>query len=163
MAKLSLTSPVFNNMGEIPLKYTCQGEEINPPLRISGVPPNSRSLVLIVEDIDPPIPFGITITHWVICHLDPNTTEIPEGASLDDAIIGKRTGGRHEYMGPCPPFGTHRYVFKLFALDKKLALNSDSRKKKVLKAMKGHIILQTTLTGVYKKHKLEKKSKDKSK
>ncbi|MFW9785761.1 MAG: YbhB/YbcL family Raf kinase inhibitor-like protein [Candidatus Heimdallarchaeota archaeon] len=157
MVELTLTSPVFDDMGEIPLKYTCQGEEINPPLRILGVPSNSKSLVLIVEDIDPPIPFGITITHWVICHLDPNTKEIPEGASLDNAIIGKRTGGRHEYMGPCPPFGTHRYLFKLFALDEKLALDSDSRKKKVLKAMKGHIIQQTVLTGVYTKQKIKKK------
>ncbi|MFW9872611.1 MAG: YbhB/YbcL family Raf kinase inhibitor-like protein, partial [Candidatus Thorarchaeota archaeon] len=112
MVELSLMSPAFDNMGEIPLKYSCQGEEINPPLRISGVPPNSKSLALIVEDIDPPIPFGITITHWVICHLDPNIKEIPEGASLDNAIIGKRMRGKHEYMGPCPPFGTHRYVFK---------------------------------------------------
>ena len=157
MVKLSLASPAFDNMGEIPFKYTCQGEEINPPLKILGVPPASKSLVLIVEDIDPPIPFGITITHWVICHLDTNTIEIPEGASLNDAIIGKRTGGKHEYMGPCPPFGTHRYVFKLFALDEKLALGSDSRKKKVLKAMKGHIIEQTALIGVYTKHKLKKK------
>jgi Raf kinase inhibitor-like YbhB/YbcL family protein len=154
MVEFSLFSPVFNNMGEIPLKYTCQGEEVNPPLIILGVPINSKSLVLIVEDIDPPFLFRANITHWLICHLDPDTKEISEAASLENAIVGKRMMGKHEYMGPCPPFGTHRYVFTLYALDEKLGLNSNSRKKSVLKAMQGHIIEQTTLMGVYSKHKI---------
>ncbi|MFX0010304.1 MAG: YbhB/YbcL family Raf kinase inhibitor-like protein [Candidatus Hermodarchaeota archaeon] len=154
MVEFSLSSPAFNNMGEIPPKYTCQGEEVNPPLIISGVPLNTKSLVLIVEDIDPPFPFRTTITHWLICHLDPNMKEIPEAASLENALIGKRMMGKHEYMGPCPPVGTHRYVFTLYALDEKLGLNSNSRKKHVLKVMQGHIIEQTALTGVYSKHKL---------
>lgn len=151
MGTLTLKSPVFDNMGEIPSYYTCQGDEISPPLIISGVPPESKSLALIMEDIDPPI--GGTITHWVICHLNPNTKEIPEGSSLEDAVVGKRMFGKHEYMGPCPPKGMHRYVFKLYALDEKLPLDSKSNKKKVLKAIQGHVIEQTELTGTYKKKK----------
>ena len=151
MGTLTLKSPVFDNMGEIPSYYTCQGDEISPPLIISGVPPESKSLALIMEDIDPPI--GGTITHWVICHLNPNTKEIPEGSSLEDAVVGKRMFGKHEYMGPCPPKGMHRYVFKLYALDEKLPLDSKSNKKKVLKAIQGHIIEQAELTGTYKKKK----------
>ena len=151
MGTLTLKSPVFDNMGEIPSYYTCQGDEISPPLIISGVPPESKSLALIMEDIDPPI--GGTITHWVICHLNPNTKEIPEGSSLEDAVVGKRMFGKHEYMGPCHPKGMHRYVFKLYALDEKLPLDSKSNKKKVLKAIQGHIIEQAELTGTYKKKK----------
>jgi Raf kinase inhibitor-like YbhB/YbcL family protein len=137
-------------MGKIPKNYTCQGEEISPPLKIEGVPPESKSLVLIMEDPDAP---GITVTHWVICHLDPNTIEIPEGASLENAIIGRNMFGKNKYMGPCPPRGEHRYIFTLYALDEKLPIDSKSKKKKVLKAMEGHILAKTELIGTYKKHK----------
>ena len=88
MVELSLKSSTFKHMGEIPSKYTCQGEDINPPLEISGVPQNAKSLILIMEDIDPPI--GGTITHWVICHLDPKTDKILEGDSLENAISWKK-------------------------------------------------------------------------
>ena len=106
-----------------------------------------------MEDIDPPI--GSVITHWVICHLDPNTKEIPEGASLENAIVGKRMMGKREYMGPCPPKGKHRYVFKLYALDEKLPLDSNSRRRDALKAIEGHIIEKTELIGTYIKYKKE--------
>jgi Raf kinase inhibitor-like YbhB/YbcL family protein len=149
MGKLTLRSPVFNNMGEIPKKYTCQGEEINPPLTISGVSQEVKSLILIMEDPDAPIG---TVTHWIICHLDPGTTKIPEACSLDGAIVGKNMMRKNKYMGPCPPKGKHRYFFKLYAVDEKLPLDSKSRKKKVLKAMEGHIIEQTELIGTYIKH-----------
>ena len=151
MGELSLKSPAFNHMGNIPIKYPCQGEEVNPPLKISGVPQEAKSLVLIMED--PDAPMGLTVTHWVICHLDPKTTEIPEGSSLEGAIVGKNMMRKTKYMGPCPPKGKHRYFFKLFALDEKLPLDSKSRKKKVLKAMEGHIIEQTELIGTYVKQK----------
>ena len=151
MGNLIISSPAFENMGKIPSNYTCQGEEINPPLNISGVPQNTKSLVLIMEDIDPPI--GKTITHWVICHLDPENVSIPEGASLENAIVGRNMMGKNKYMGPCPPKGTHRYIFKLYALDEKLPLDSKSKKKKVLVAIEGHVIEQAELTGTYKKHK----------
>jgi len=146
MGDLSLISPAFNHMGDIPRKYTCQGEEISPPLIISGVSQEAKSLVLIMEDPDAPIG---TVTHWVICHLDPKTNEIPEGSSLEGAIVGKNMMRKKKYMGPCPPKGKHRYFFKLFALDEKLSLDSKSRKKKVLKTMEGHIIEQTELIGTY--------------
>ncbi|MFW9929818.1 MAG: YbhB/YbcL family Raf kinase inhibitor-like protein, partial [Candidatus Thorarchaeota archaeon] len=108
MGEFTLTSPAFNHMGEIPKKYTCQGEEINPPLTISGVSQEAKSLVLIMEDPDAPIG---TVTHWILCHLDPGTTNIPEACSLDGAIVGKNTMRKNKYMGPCPPRGKHRYFF----------------------------------------------------
>ena len=154
MVELSLKSSAFKHMGEIPSKYTCQGEEVNPPLEISGVSQNAKSLVLIMEDIDPPI--GGTITHWVICHMDPKTDKILEGDSLENAIVGKRMFGKHEYMGPCPPKGQHRYVFKLFSVDEKLPLDSNSNKKKVMQVIEGHIIEQTELIGIYQKQKKTK-------
>jgi len=150
MGDLSLKSSVFEHMGDIPRKYTCQGENVSPPLSISNVPEDTKSLALIVEDPDAP---GITVTHWVICHLDPRITEIPEGGKLENAIIGKNMRGKNEYMGPCPPFGKHRYIFKLFALDQQLELDSKSKKKHLLKKMQGYIIEETQLIGLYQKIK----------
>ena len=132
MVYLSLKSPVFEHMEDIPPKFTCQGENISPPLSISNVPENTKSLALIVEDPDAP---GITVTHWVIFHLDPIITEIPEGGKVDNVIIGKNMKGKNKYMGPCPPFGKHRYIFKLFALDEQLDLDSKSKKKHLLKKL----------------------------
>ena len=153
MTKLILTSPVFDHLGDIPQKYTCQGENISPPLLISNVPQNTKSLILIMEDPDAP---GITVTHWVICHMDPSIQKIPEGGKIENAIIGKNMMGKNQYMGPCPPFGKHRYVFKLFALKKMLGLNNKTRKKQLLKASKEHVIEQTELIGFYKKIKADK-------
>jgi Raf kinase inhibitor-like YbhB/YbcL family protein len=150
MVELSLKSLVFEHMEDIPSKYTCQGENINPPLSISNVPKNTKSLALIMEDPDAP---GMTVTHWVICHLDPTTTEIPEGGKLESAIVGKNMRGKNKYMGPCPPFGKHRYVFKLFALDEQLELDSKSKKRHLLKKMQDHIIEETQLIGMYQKIK----------
>jgi Raf kinase inhibitor-like YbhB/YbcL family protein len=150
MVDFSLKSPAFEHMGDIPQKYTCQGENINPPLLISNVPEKTESLILIMEDPDAP---GITVTHWIICHLEPSTNEISEGEHIKNAIIGKNMMGKNEYMGPCPPFGKHRYFFKLYALNKKLDINDKTRKKQLLKASKGHIIEQTELIGLYKKIK----------
>jgi Raf kinase inhibitor-like YbhB/YbcL family protein len=150
MVDFSLKSPAFEHMGDITQKYTCQGENINPPLLISNVPEKTESLILIMEDPDAP---GITVTHWIICHLEPSTNEISEGEHIKNAIIGKNMMGKNEYMGPCPPFGKHRYFFKLYALNKKLDINDKTRKKQLLKASKGHIIEQTELIGLYKKIK----------
>ncbi len=151
MGELSLTSPKFKHMGVIPKKYTCQGEEVNPPLQISGVPQDAKSLALIV--IDPDAPMGIMVTHWVIFNLNPTTTEISEGSSIEEGMVGKNMRGKNKYMGPCPPRGTHRYIFKLYALDTLLNLDSKNRKKKVIKAMNGHIIEKTELIGTYSKQK----------
>ncbi|MFW9924493.1 MAG: YbhB/YbcL family Raf kinase inhibitor-like protein [Candidatus Thorarchaeota archaeon] len=151
MGKLTLSSPAFKHNSSMPKKYTCQGENINPPLEISGVPKEAKSLALIMTDPDTPI--KMTVTHWVICHLDPKTKKIEEGSKLENAIIGKNMMRRNAYMGPCPPWGTHRYILQLFALNEQLPLNSNSTKKQVLKAMKDHIIEQTELIGLYSKEK----------
>ncbi|HUT82891.1 MAG TPA: YbhB/YbcL family Raf kinase inhibitor-like protein [Candidatus Bathyarchaeia archaeon] len=152
MGKLELTSPAFKHNTLMPSKYTCQGEEINPPLKIDGVPKSAKSLILIMEDPDAPIP-KVVVTHWVICHLDPKTKVIEEGSKLNDAIVGKNLMRQNKYLGPCPPWGTHRYIFTLYALDEKLPLTVRSKKKDVLKAIKEHIIEQTELIGLYSKKK----------
>jgi hypothetical protein len=150
MGKLKLSSPAFEHNELIPKKYSCQGEEIHPPLEISGVPKKTESLVLIMTD--PDVPLGFTVTHWVICHLDPKTKTIKEGKVPEKALVGRNSMRKNKYMGPCPPWGKHRYIFRLYALDKKLPLTTKSTKKRVLKAMKNHIIDQTELIGLYKKH-----------
>ena len=151
MGKLTLTSPVFKNNGDMPKKYTCQDEEINPPLEISGVPKKTKSLALIMTDPDTPI--KLSVTHWVICHLDPKTKKIEEGSKLEDATVGRNLMRRNKYLGPCPPWGKHRYIFQLFALDAKLPVNTKTTKRQLLKAMEGHIIEQTELIGLYEKIK----------
>ncbi|MBN1330253.1 MAG: YbhB/YbcL family Raf kinase inhibitor-like protein [Candidatus Heimdallarchaeota archaeon] len=152
MGKLELTSPAFKHNTLMPSKYTCQGEEINPPLKINGVPKGTKSLALIMEDPDVPIP-KVVVTHWIICHLDPKVKAIEEGSKLEDAIIGKNLMRKNKYLGPCPPWGTHRYIFTLFALDEKLPFTTRSAKKDLLKKIKGHIIEQTELIGLYSKKK----------
>lgn len=155
LGKLKLTSPAFKHNGDIPKKYTCQGEETSPPLKISGVPNNAVSLVLIMTDPDVPIPKMI-FPHWVICHLDPDTKTIAEGSKLENAIVGRNGVLQNKYIGPCPPWGKHRYIFNLYALDEKLPLDRKSGRKKVLKLMKGHIIEETELIGLYEKIKEKK-------
>ncbi len=154
MGKLKLESTAFKHNGDMPKKYTCQGDEVNPPLKISGVPKKAKSLVLIMTDPDAPIP--ITVTHWVICHLDSKTKKIKENDPFKNAIVGKNMMRQNKYMGPCPPFGRkHRYVFKLYALDEKLNLDSRSGRRKVVKAMEGRIIEETEFIGLYRKMKDE--------
>lgn len=153
MRKLTLSSPAFEDNELMPKKYSCQGEEINPPLEITGVPKNTKSLTLLMED--PDIPFFLffmsPFTHWLLCHLEPETTTIKEGNVPDNTIVGKNSMRQNTYIGPCPPWGTHRYIFHLYALDEKLPVTVKHRKKHVLKAMKGHIIEETTLVGLYSK------------
>ncbi len=151
MAKLTLTSKAFKNEEEIPIKYTCQGESINPPLNISNVPEKTQSLALTTIDIDPPI--GKTITHWILCNMEPTTLEIPENASLEGIIVGKNMRRQNKYMGPCPPKGSHRYVFTLYALDTKLSVDSKVNKKTLLKAIEGHVLEKAELIGTYTKKK----------
>ena len=149
MGKLTITSPIFKNNDYMPKKYSCQGEEINPPLKIENVPKNTKSLALIMTDPDTPI--KITFTHWIICDLDPKTTNIEENDSLENAIIGKNSIRKNKYLGPCPPWGTHRYIFKLYALNEKIPVSKKITKRKLLKLMKDHIIAEAELIGLYKK------------
>ncbi len=149
---MRLSSPAFTHEGKIPSKYTCDGENINPPLLFSEVPKNAKSLVLIIDDPDIPefvkTKFGISIfDHWVLFNIKPETTQIAENAA--PGTQGKNTAGKPQYTGPCPPDREHRYFFKLYALDSTLNLLAGSQKEQVLVAMKGHILAETVLMGRY--------------
>ena len=154
---LTLKSSVFDNGDTIPSKYTCQGEDISPPLRWTGVPENSRSLVLIVDDPDAPDPKApkMTWVHWVLYNLPPNDSSLPEGMISAKLPPGTEEGlndwKRTGYGGPCPPIGRHRYFHKLYALDSVLEGMNTPTKAKLEAAMKGHVIAQTELVGTYEK------------
>jgi len=143
MEKLTITSSVFKNKSVIPAKYTCDGEDVNPPLSVEGVPEGTESLVLIVDD--PDAPMG-TWDHWVVWDIPP-TKRIEENSV--PGTEGLNDFGKHSYGGPCPPSGTHRYFFKVYALDTKLDLPSNSRKRNVEKAMEGHILTKGEIIGLY--------------
>jgi len=145
---LTIKSPAFENKKEIPSKYTCDGEDINPPLIIENVPKGTKSLVLIVDD--PDAPMGLWV-HWILWNISPDTKEIKEGSVPKGAIEGINDFKKNEYGGPCPPFGTHRYFFKLYALDTILKLDKNSKKDDLEKAMKDHIIEKTEILGLYKR------------
>ena len=142
---MKLTSPAFHHNAVIPRKYTCQGEDINPPFSITGLPPNTAALVLINDD--PDAPMG-TWDHWLVYDIKP-------GDSIaEDSVPGHQgtnSWGRNDYGGPCPPSGTHRYFFKLYALDKPLGLPQGARKKDIEKAMHGHVLDEAQLIGLYEK------------
>jgi Raf kinase inhibitor-like YbhB/YbcL family protein len=142
---MKITSPAFDHNTMIPKKYTCQGKDVSPPLAISGIPEGTVSLALINDD--PDAPMG-TWDHWVIWNIKP-VEEILENTA--PGIQGRNSGGTNDYGGPCPPSGTHRYFFKLYALDSTLELKEGATKAKLETAMKGHILAQAELIGLYKK------------
>ena len=144
---MKLTSPAFQQNGHIPSEYTCDGSDLSPPLIISDVPANAKSLVLISDDPDAPVG---TWDHWVVFNISPSTKEIKKGAE-PQGIPGKNSWGRTGYGGPCPPSGTHRYFFKLYALDTMLSLPSGSGKNQIEAAMHGHILAKAELMGLYKR------------
>ena len=148
---MTLTSPAFVHEGSIPSRYTCDGADLSPPLAFGGVPAGSRSLVLMCDD--PDAPAGVW-DHWVLYNLSPGTPGLPEGlpdgpAYPDGSLSGKNSWGRPGYGGPCPPRGTHRYYFTLYALGAPLDLPAGATKKDVLRALKGHILASATLMGRY--------------
>ena len=154
---LNLTSIVFAHGGEIPSTYTCEGQDISPPLAWSGIPPNAKSLTLIVDDPDAPNPAApkMTWVHWVLYNIPTSVSSLPEAAKQLPAgtLLGLNDWKRTGYGGPCPPIGRHRYFHKLYALDMVLP-DLDRPSKVVLEAqMKGHVIAQTELIGTYKKRK----------
>ena len=154
---LKLESTAFRHGGEIPSKYTCEGENISPPLNWSGVPAAARSLVLIVDDPDAPDPKApkMTWVHWVLYNIPTNTCDLAQGVSPDKLPQGAEEGlndwRKIGYGGACPPVGRHRYFHKLYALNIKLNGLNKPTKDDVQAAMKGHIIDQTALMGTYEK------------
>ena len=149
--EIKVTSSAFSHEGMIPKKYTCDAEDVSPALKWSGVPEGTQSLALINDD--PDAPMG-TWVHWVLFNLPPAETGLQEGVppvqSLPNgAVQGINDFKKHGYGGPCPPSGTHRYYFKLYALDQTLNLDSKAAKSDVEGAMKGHILAQGTLMGKY--------------
>ena len=145
-AKMNVTSSAFQEGGDIPSKFSRDGGNVNPPLRIEGTPENAKSLVLIVDDPDAPV--GL-FTHWLVWNIDPKTTEIPEKSLPKGAVQGTNDYPNLGYGGPQPPSGTHRYYFKIFALDQTLDLHSGAKRQELDKAMNGHIIAQGQSMGRY--------------
>lgn len=145
-ANLRLASSAFADNQPIPDRYTCRGDNINPPLTITNVPTGSQSLVLIVHD--PDAASGDWV-HWLAWNLPPTLTDIGENGLPDGATQGTTSFGKTGYGGPCPPkgTGTHRYMFELYALDIPLQLSSNADRAQLLQAMQGHTLTQTTLTG----------------
>lgn len=148
---ITVRSSVFDNEGMIPSKYTCDGADISPPLEWTGVPDDAESLVLISDDPDAP---GKTWVHWVLFNLPPEVSSLEEHMPKDKelgngAIQGVTDFGRNGYGGPCPPGGTHRYFFKLYALDTTLDLGPSAKKSDVVDAMEGHVLAEGQLMGKY--------------
>jgi len=148
-ARIKVTSSAFHEGGNIPSKFTCDVSDTSPPLQIAGVPSGAKSLVLIVDDPDAP---GGLFTHWLAWNIPPQTGSIAEGSAPKGAQ-GANDFGKSGYRGPCPPPGTHRYSFKIFALDRELELGSGAKRSQVDAAMKGHVIAQGELVGRYARKK----------
>jgi hypothetical protein len=155
---LAITSPAFSDSGAIPARYTCEGDEISPPLAWNGLPDGARSLALIVDDPDAPDPAAPkrTWVHWVLCNIRPDAKGLAEGAGGQDlppgTIEGLNDWKRIGYGGPCPPIGRHRYFFKLYALDCVLDDLARPTKADLEDAMKGHVLAEAQLVGTYQKH-----------
>jgi Raf kinase inhibitor-like YbhB/YbcL family protein len=149
---MRLSSTVIQQGGEVPARYTSDGENISPELSWQDFPDNAQSFVLIVHDPDAPRPGGFT--HWVLYNISRATSHINENVSHDEQVAGlgvqgKNDSGKIGYIGPAPPSGTHRYFFRLFAIDKMLELVPGATHKQVSAAIKGHILAQAELMGTY--------------
>jgi Raf kinase inhibitor-like YbhB/YbcL family protein len=145
-ANMKISSTAFENNGSIPRIYTCDGQNTNPPLEISEVPEGTKSLALIMED--PDAPGGIWV-HWLLWDMDPRTVVVNENSVPLEAIQGTTSFGHPGYGGPCPPSGTHRYFFKVYALDTVLDLSPGSWKNDLISVMNGHILGEAELVGTY--------------
>jgi len=145
---MKISSPAFQANALIPSKYTCDGPNINPPLKFEEVPSNAASLALIVDD--PDAPAGIWV-HWLLWNIDAKTQNIAENSVPNSSVQGKNDFDENSFGGPCPPSGTHHYAFKLYALDSMLSLPPSTNKSGLEKAMKGHILAEAQLIGTYSK------------
>ena len=148
-AKMKITSSAFQEGGNIPSKFTCDGSDTSPPLQITGVPSEAKSLVLIADD--PDAPSGL-FTHWLVWNIPPQTNSISEG-SAPKGVHGTNDFGKPDYKGPCPPPGTHRYSFKIYALDRELDLRGGAKRSQLDAAIKGHVVAQGVLVGRYARKK----------
>ncbi len=150
MTTLTITSPAFTDKGIIPARFTCDGQDVNPSLEWSTTPIGTRALALIMDDPDAPVG---TWVHWVVWNIRPDTPQIKENSVPDGAFQGLNSWKRNAYGGPCPPSGTHRYFFKLYALDITLDLPRTATKAELELAMQGHILAQGELMGTYQRKK----------
>ena len=148
--ELSITSASFAHQGEIPRKYSCQGDDVSPPLSWSNLPAGTKTLALIVDDPDAPVG---TWVHWVLFNIPATVDGLPEAVKVPPAGTQQGTNSwkRTGYGGPCPPFGRHRYFHKLYALDTRLEGLTTPTSAELQKAMGGHILAQAELIGTYAK------------
>ena len=142
--ELTIRSTAFQHNSLIPKKYTCDGQEVNPPLTIEGIPKEAKRLALLIEDPDAS---SGTFDHWVVWNIPPQTTKISENSV--PGTEGRNSSSQSGYASPCPPSGTHRYFFKVYALDIELSLSVESTKKDLENAMQGHIVAKGELIGLY--------------
>lgn len=145
---MKLTSSAFTHNSNLPAKYSCDGQGINPPLQIADIPANAQSLVLIFDDPDAP---AGTFVHWLVWNIEPQTTTIAENSVPNGAALGSNSARKSSYFPPCPPSGTHHYVIKLYALDIKLDLVAGANKTVLEQAMQGHILDSAELIGLYQR------------
>ncbi|WP_161813161.1 YbhB/YbcL family Raf kinase inhibitor-like protein [Steroidobacter agaridevorans] len=154
---LTITSPAFGNSGSIDVRHTCEGTDTSPELQWTGEPPETRSFAVIVDDPDAPDPKApkMTWVHWVIYNIPATMHALPENSGKQGLPSGAKDGAndwkRGGYGGPCPPIGTHRYFFKLYALDTVLPDLGRPTKSQLLDAMQGHVLAEAQLIGTYKK------------
>ena len=146
---MKITSSAFQEGGNIPSKFTCDGGNASPPLQITGVPSEAKTLVLIADDPDAP---GGLFTHWLVWNIPAQTNSIAEG-SVPKGVHGTNDFGKSGYGAPCPPSGTHRYYFRVFALDRELTLPAGAKRSQLDGAMKGHVVAQGELMGRYARKK----------
>jgi Raf kinase inhibitor-like YbhB/YbcL family protein len=144
MEKLFVKSPVFENGKKLPLKYTCDGEGINPPLIVDGIPSEAKSLVLVIQDPDAP---SGNFVHWLVWNIS-TIGKIDENSI--PGIEGRNSSGRIHYSSPCPPSGTHRYIFKVFALNLQLELHEGATKKELDQSIHGHIVAKGEIIGLFR-------------
>lgn len=154
---MQISSPAFRHHNTIPPRYTCEGDDVSPALYWDGVPPEAKSLVLVVEDPDAPDPQAPqrTFAHWLIYNLPPESRGLRENTTLEtlpaQAHFGENDFARLGWAGPCPAKGAHRYFFNLFALDRRLPRLDGPRRQELLDAIEPHIIARASLTGLYEK------------
>lgn len=146
LSNMKITSSAYKEGEKIPVRFTCKGENINPPLSISDIPEKTLSLALTLDDPDAPI--GV-FHHWLIWNILPTTKEIAENSTPSGAITGTSSAGNQKYHGPCPPSGSHRYIFTIYALDTTLTLPPEAKTEDLLSTISSHIIGKSSLMGKF--------------